>query len=147
MSETNAQIAWWEKAPEVKTKVKSNASCTYTAIMARGPGFKNGMTATRDNTEVRREAVSVQTSLVSRNATTLLVDVSQSGLSLLSDEPLPSGRRVWFRLEGARRSDWVEIVPVGDARTAEGHHLPALSRFAIRVLTTSSRPWYSKPSP
>ncbi len=104
-------------------------------MMARGPAFRRGGPASKDvaearRAEVRREAAAAAQpeSLQLRSCVGRLVDISQTGLSLVSEAVPATGQRVWARLEGPSPTQWVEVSPRGDAPRGPGPHL---IRFAF----------------
>jgi hypothetical protein len=130
VSDTFAQLAWWKpaSAEEFESRPKLAESCTYTALMARGPGFRNGALSPREAAEVRRETAAPQEFVRSCLSRVRLVDVSQSGLSVLGGEAPPHGQRSWLRLETSPTPEWVEVSLVG-TKPAEG---ASLIRLAFR---------------
>jgi hypothetical protein len=58
-----------------------------------------------------------------------LVDISQTGVLVLSEAVPPADERVWLRLETPQVTDWVEVVPKGSTPEGPGAHRV---RFAFR---------------
>jgi pSer/pThr/pTyr-binding forkhead associated (FHA) protein len=61
-------------------------------------------------------------SLQSRVSNARLLDISQTGVLVLSEAVPPAGERIWFRLETPQITDWVEVVPKGSAPGTAGAH-------------------------
>jgi PilZ domain len=41
-----------------------------------------------------------------------LVNISRSGALIVTDEILPLGGKLWFRMESPAQTDWIGVVPV-----------------------------------
>jgi hypothetical protein len=64
----------------------------------------------------------VEESMRSRSCEGRLLDISQTGLLVLSAEVPPAEERIWLRLENSEIADWVEVVMMGSTPATEGAH-------------------------
>jgi hypothetical protein len=105
------------------------ATSTYKTMMSRGPAFRKGFQASRDEVEVRREAAApTPESLKLRYCQGRVLDISQTGMSLLSEAFPPPDQRAWARLDGPPATDWIEVSLRGATPQRPGIHLV---RFAF----------------
>ena len=51
-----------------------------------------------------------------------LLDISQTGLLVLSADRPPADTRIWLRLETPQVTDWVEVVVKGTTPATDGAH-------------------------
>jgi hypothetical protein len=149
VADVPVQLSWWETvegprstpasdAPvsrDETTRPKGAGAGTYAAMMARGPAFRRGGQPSGDVAEERRaearreaEAATQAEGPQLRYCVGRLVDISQTGLSLVCEAVPAAGQRVWARLEGPSPTEWVEVSPRGDTLQEPGLHL---IRFAF----------------
>jgi predicted component of type VI protein secretion system len=127
-----AVLSWWEPiaAPLVvlpAAKDESTLSATeesvYRRVMARWPGSHQGTPAERAAAELARDPLpAVEEAMQSRVSSARLVDISQTGVLVLSEAVPPPGERLWLRLETPQVTDWVEVVLKGSTPQAPGAH-------------------------
>jgi hypothetical protein len=128
-------LCWWEPvdirpAPEA-TPVRPSRlaeSSIYAVVMARGPAFRN-VQAMRQSAEERREAAEPkpQETMTQRFSNAEVVDISQTGIAVLSGEVPQSDQKIWLRLDQPSATDWVEVVLKEATRSSQGPHLIRLA--------------------
>jgi pSer/pThr/pTyr-binding forkhead associated (FHA) protein len=134
VADAEAVLSWWEPVPsasvvppassdERKPSEPETEESIYRRVMARWPGSHDGSPAERATAELVRDPLpAVEESMQSRVSSARLLDISQTGVLVLSEEVPPAGERIWFRLETPQITDWVEVVPKGSAPGTAGAH-------------------------
>jgi pSer/pThr/pTyr-binding forkhead associated (FHA) protein len=129
VEDVEAVLSWWE--PKTRASVvlpERDAGETpirdqsmYTRVMARSPGGHNGTPASRAGEELARDPLPpVIESMKSCTSRALLLDISQTGMLILSETRPPAGLPIWLRLETPRVTEWVEVVVIGASIADDG---------------------------
>jgi hypothetical protein len=117
-----AVLSWWEprKLPavidsELKTDpTSSNVDTIYARIMTRWSGSHNGTPSTRAQAELARDPLRpIEETMKACSSPARLVNISQTGVLVLSQSVPPADAQVWFRLQTPQPSDWIEVVLKG----------------------------------
>ena len=133
-----AVLSWWEpitasaavrSAPKGDSKPAGDQTI-YGRVMARSPGGHNGTTSARATAELARDVMPpIAESMRSHTIGARLLDISQTGVLVLSAKVPPIDRRIWLRLESPQITDWVEVELKGaSAADPETHQV----RLAFR---------------
>jgi hypothetical protein len=132
VADTVAVLSWWEpiaspsvvlSAPKEEPKLAPDDESIYRRVMARWPAGHSGTAAARATAELARDPLPpVEESMQSRASGARLVDISQTGLMVLSEAVPPADGRIWLRLETPLITDWVEVVVKGSSLAAPGAH-------------------------
>jgi hypothetical protein len=154
-----------EPTQDVCTQAKTTGTTVYSAIMARGPAFARVGLLTRGNTKAAtpvreaakaapvrerketRHAVPASADTMSlRSCNAQILDLSQSGMSLLSEARPIEGQPVWVRLQEPNTTEWVEAQLRGVTVKEHG-------KFLVRLMFREACPYdffktavYMKPS-
>jgi hypothetical protein len=127
-----AVLSWWEPmdVPAVvfsrqksDTDLAVNADTVYSRIMARWSGSHNGTPSARAVAELARDPLRPleETMKVCSSAARLL-DISQTGMLVLSETVPPADGQVWLRLESPQPSGWIEVLIKGATAAGPGMH-------------------------
>jgi len=157
VADVGVELSWWE--PNVTTTVvvanakhKPNptpdGASVYSRVMSRWPGQHNGTPTARATAEIARDPMpAVEESMRPCRSTAELLDISQTGVQVLSAAVPPSDQRIWLRLERPQVTDWVEGRHERRVTRRPGAHIAYGSPSANHAPTTSSRSrLYRKPS-
>jgi pSer/pThr/pTyr-binding forkhead associated (FHA) protein len=130
--DVNAVMSWYEpnaisavilSGPKNGPTLSPAEATIYSRVMARWPGSRNGTTTSRATLELARDPMpsieETRKSCVSRGR---LLDISQTGMLVLSPTVPPADQRVWLRLESPQPTDWVEVVVKGTSPEGHGAH-------------------------
>jgi hypothetical protein len=130
--DASAVLSWWEaiaSPPAVVTNPRDDLKLTpaeesvYGRVMARWPGSHGVSSAARATAELARDPLPrVEDSMQSRSSAVRLLDISQTGLMVLSEAVPPAGGRLWLRLEAPEVTDWVEVILKGSTPEVPGVH-------------------------
>jgi len=133
VADVEAVLSWWEPIaspsvvlamPKEDPKLSASDETIYGRVMARWPGSYSGGTASaRATAELARDPLPpVEESMRSRSCGARLLDISQTGLLVLSADRPPADGRIWLRLETPEATDWVELVIKGTTPATDGAH-------------------------
>ena len=133
VADVGAVLSWWEQhaspsvilaVPKEEPKLSAAEETIYGRVMARWPGSYNGGTASaRATAELARSPLPrIEDSLQSRTCGVRLLDISQTGLLVLSTVVPPADGLIWLRLEAPQATDWVELVIMGTTPATDGAH-------------------------
>ncbi len=126
-------LSWWEPiasppvirvVPREEPKVSPTEESIYARVMARWGGSHHGGTAAaRATAELARDPLPpVEESMRPRACGARLLDISQTGMLVLSTDPPPAGLPIWLRLETPQVTDWVEVVIKAMTPATDGAH-------------------------
>src|SRR6185312_1713666 len=107
VADVGAELTWWE--PNAATSVVvsgANAkqepnpspddASVYSRVMSRWPGQHNGTAASRATAEIARDPLpAVEESMRPCRSVAELLDISQTGVQVLSASVPPSDQRIW----------------------------------------------------
>jgi hypothetical protein len=132
VEDVDAMLSWWEpnvlasvvvSAPKNELNLSESEATMYSRVMARWPGNHNGSPASRAGAELARDPLpATEESVRARKSIAQLLDISQTGMLILSDAAPPDGQRLWLRLESPQVTDWVEVVVKGASPETDGVH-------------------------
>lgn len=133
VADLEAVLSWWEPiaspsvvlaTPKEETRPPATDETIYGRVMARWLGrYTDGTASVRATAETARDPTPpIEESMRSRTCGARLLDISQTGLLVLSAEVPPADGRIWIRLEGPHVTDWVEVVIKGTTAATDGAH-------------------------
>jgi pSer/pThr/pTyr-binding forkhead associated (FHA) protein len=122
VSEACAVLSWWEPrelpaviVSELKTDpTSSSVNTIYARIMTRWSESHNGTPSARAAAELARDPLRpIEETMKACSSPARLVNISQTGVLVLSESVPPADAQVWLRLETPQPSDWIEVVIKG----------------------------------
>lgn len=132
VADVDAVLSWYEPiaspavivpAPKGEPKLSFAEETIYSRVMSRWPGGCNGTPASRAGVALARDPMpSVEASRKSCVSGARLLDISQTGVQVLSEAVPPADQRIWLRLARPHATDWVEVVMKGSSPEAQGAH-------------------------
>jgi pSer/pThr/pTyr-binding forkhead associated (FHA) protein len=132
VTNVDAVLSWWEPVahrvvivsePKDDPRLSPTEETIYSRMMARWPGSHNGTPASRAAADLARDPLpAVEETMKSCVSGARLVDISQTGMLVLSERIPPADQRLWLRLENPLISDWVEVVLKGATHANQGGH-------------------------
>jgi pSer/pThr/pTyr-binding forkhead associated (FHA) protein len=132
VSNVDALLSWWEPVahravidsePKDDPGLSPTEETIYSRMMARWPGSHNGTPASRAAAELARDPLpAVEETMKSCVSSARLVDISQTGMLVLSEKVPPADQQLWLRLENPLITEWVEVVMKGATHANQGGH-------------------------
>jgi hypothetical protein len=130
VADVTAVLSWYEPVsipavippdPKEVANLSAAEETIYAKVMGRWPGNRNGTQSSRTAVALGRDPMpSVEVTRKSCVAGARLVDISQTGIQVVSEAVPPADQRVWLRLESPQPSDWVEVVMKGTSPEGQG---------------------------
>jgi pSer/pThr/pTyr-binding forkhead associated (FHA) protein len=132
VADVDALLSWWEpiavssvfpSSSKGESKPSSAEETIYARVMARWPGSPSSTAASRASDMLARDPMRpVEETMKSCVVGARVLDLSQTGLQVLSKTVPPAGTQLWLRLESPQITEWVEVVLKGAADEAPGTH-------------------------
>jgi len=139
-----------DPAPTPERTARPAKSTIHSAVMARGPAFRDVqgvLDRLLERLEVRREAAALKESKKPRYSYGVVVNISQSGMAVLCDNAPRSPEKIRLRLERPLLTDWVEVDLKGVTLSTQGPHLVRLAFRHLCPYDFFKAAVYGRPKP